>query len=73
LVTVFPKTVVNLLILTKYGLGCILGDFFKKESGHPALKGFHGGEVSFLTSFKVPPFCVNILRGIFSTKYFFSK
>jgi hypothetical protein len=26
----------NVLISTKYGLGCIFGDFFKNSSGHPA-------------------------------------
>jgi predicted neutral ceramidase superfamily lipid hydrolase len=30
------KTVVVLFSLTKYGLGYVLGDFFKKASGHPA-------------------------------------
>jgi hypothetical protein len=29
------KTVVNLVILINYGLGYILGDFFKKASGRP--------------------------------------
>jgi hypothetical protein len=29
------KPVINLVILTKYGSGYILGDFFKKASGHP--------------------------------------
>jgi hypothetical protein len=28
----------HVLILTKYGLGCILGDFFTTPSGHPARK-----------------------------------
>jgi hypothetical protein len=32
----FHKTVANQVILTKYGLGYILGDYFKKWSGHPA-------------------------------------
>jgi hypothetical protein len=35
LATFSTKTVANLVILTKYRLGYILGDFFKKGSGHP--------------------------------------